>query len=516
MSLDFNRKTVCFRFLILCCLLETSLSNVYGSGAGASVVEVEATVARVPLKPRHLGEFCTDKTETEIQGIVKLGVQAKLAKNFDLAISLFEEASRYRSIAAMAFLGSCYEVKENYYVAYLWYKEAVALEGEVECVLARKQLGNPEFIRAMSASRDLACKQAILTDGVSAFQAGLYAKAAEFFEISGLPAALCNLGVLHAQGNLEEVNFVKAAEYFERSGTPDAWHNLGIFRMQGKLGEVDFVKAAEYFERSGTPDAWHNLGILHMQGKLAPRIKLTKGIECFERSGQFLSLYILYDIYSKLRKEKVEEIKARMLAGIKAETYPKKKLFYEGLYLSLSGNYAHALEKLEAAKQLGNVNPLAHIRMFQENIFLEELLAAAIEAGSETVFPVLDVEEPFSNSEKEVVAAIAESSADGREVTASAGASADTSSSDFDSHSHSEYTKEEFGEFDLHKALREQLAQKVERLATLGLTETEVANFSFKNNHVKREFDSIEKDKVGAMCAEIQQNPWTLKGLGKP
>ena len=253
-----------------------------------------------------------------------------------------------------------------------------------------------------------------------------------------------------------------------------------------------------------------------MQGKLAPRIKLTKGIECFERSGQFLSLYILYDIYSKLRKEKVEEIKARMLAGIKAETYPKKKLFYEGLYLSLSGNYAHALEKLEAAKQLGNVNPLAHIRMFQENIFLEELLAAAIEAGSETVFPVLDVEEPFSNSEKEVVAAIAESSADGREVTASAGASADTSSSDFDSHSHSEYTKEEFGEFDLHKALREQLAQKVERLATLGLTETEVANFSFKNNHVKREFDSIEKDKVGAMCAEIQQNPWTLKGLGKP
>jgi len=254
-------------------------------------------------------------------------VQAKLAKNFDLAISLFEEASRYRSIAAMAFLGSCYEVKENYYVAYLWYKEAVALEGEVECVLARKQLGNPEFIRAMSASRDLACKQAILTDGVSAFQAGLYAKAAEFFEISGLPAALCNLGVLHAQGNLEEVNFVKAAEYFERSGTPDAWHNLGIFRMQGKLGEVDFVKAAEYFERSGTPDAWHNLGILHMQGKLAPRNKLTKGIECFERSGQFLSLYILYDIYSKLRKEKVEEIKARMLAGIKAETYPKKNFF---------------------------------------------------------------------------------------------------------------------------------------------------------------------------------------------
>jgi Txe/YoeB family toxin of toxin-antitoxin system len=595
-----NRKFDCLSVFILCCLLETSLSSVHGSAAAAPVVEEAAAATHIPLKPMDLVEFRTDKTEEEVKNIVKAGLQAKLAKKIDLAIGLFEEASRYGSMAAMAFLGSCYEIKDNSYVAFQWYQKAVDQEKGRECVLASERLSNPEFMGAMLKSRDLAFKQALLTDGLNAFDAGLYvkeaeyfemlgtpdalyslglfhmegklgqvnfAKAAKYFEMSGAPDALCGIGIFHMEGKLGEVNFVRAAEYFKRSGLPSAWFNLGIFHMEGKLGEVNFVKAAEYFERSSLPDGLYNIGIFHMEGKLGEvnfvkaaeyfeRSSLPDGlynigifhmlgklgevnfvkaasyfersgtpdawfnigvfyrdgllgesdfhsaIEYFERSGQAPALYSLFIIYNALGEEKIKGIKARMLAGIEAEARPEKKLFYEGLYLSVNENYEDALKKLEAAKEMGEVSVFSYIRRLQEIIFLKEQLAAAVEpavpAVDEVKVPV-EVEPSVGGGE-------------GAAAGEASGATSDTSSSD------SEDSNEAFIEFDLHKALEEQLAQKLLDYPVINRG-IDFSVVSFKNWRVEKEYNSIKDSsspEIAGMLQEIQQNPWSLEGLGKP
>ena len=102
-----------------------------------------------------------------------------------------------------------------------------------------------------------------------------YKKAAEYFEQSNIPEALCFIGILNMLGHLSDdhqPNYKEAAKYFEQSKTPNALCLIGILNMHGHLSDdhqLDYKKAAKYFEQSNIPEALFFLGGLHARGCLS-------------------------------------------------------------------------------------------------------------------------------------------------------------------------------------------------------------------------------------------------------
>lgn len=123
-----------------------------------------------------------------------------------------------------------------------------------------------------------------------------FKKAIEYYEQSGIPAALCVLGCMYFQGQGVTRDYKKAIECYGRSNSPMALHNLGWIYYNGWGTPRNYKRAKEYFLRSKTPEAFYGLGWIYRNGSGVSQ-DYIKAKKYYERSGTPKALCELGDLY---------------------------------------------------------------------------------------------------------------------------------------------------------------------------------------------------------------------------
>ncbi len=166
-----------------------------------------------------------------------------------------------------------------------------------------------------------------LEDGVAAYQAKAYAKAAELWmplAEKGVAAAQYLLGTLYIEGKGVEHDDAIAVKWFQRAanqGDARAQYDLGASYAEGAGIPKSEVEAAKWFQRAadqGMGFAQLNLGLLYASGNGVPQ----DNVEAFKWLE--LALFSLpaggarsdvaramTDVAAKMTREELEEAKRR-------------------------------------------------------------------------------------------------------------------------------------------------------------------------------------------------------------
>lgn len=166
-----------------------------------------------------------------------------------------------------------------------------------------------------------------LEDGVAAYQAKAYAKAAEFWRPlaeKGDSAAQYLLGALYVDGKGVEQDDTTAFMWFERAanqGDARAQYNLGASYAEGAGVKKSEVDAAKWFRRAadqGMVFAQLNLGLLYAAGNGVPQ----DNVEAFKWLDLAFSglpaggprsdvARAMTDVAAKMTREELDDAKRR-------------------------------------------------------------------------------------------------------------------------------------------------------------------------------------------------------------
>lgn len=191
----------------------------------------------------------------------------------------------------------------------------------------KKPLSNRSAALAIALTLAMGALASPLEDGMAAYHAKDYAKAAEAWTPlaeKGDAAAQYYLGTLYAEGRGVAQNDATAVLWFERSaeqGNPDAQYNVGASYASGTGVPKSYAEAAKWFQRAadqGMVFAQVNLGLLYAAGNGVPQdnIEAFKWLDiAFRRlpAGESAMdvAHAMEDVTKKMTREQIDEAKAR-------------------------------------------------------------------------------------------------------------------------------------------------------------------------------------------------------------
>ncbi len=168
-----------------------------------------------------------------------------------------------------------------------------------------------------------------LEDGVAAYQAKAYAKAAELWRPlaeKGDAAAQYLLGTLYVEGKGVEHDDTTAVKWFQRAanqGDARAQYDLGASYAEGAGVPKSEVEAAKWFQRAanqGMAFAQLNLGLLYASGHGVPQdnVEAFKWLElaffALPAGGARSDVArAMTDVAAKMTREELDEAKRREL-----------------------------------------------------------------------------------------------------------------------------------------------------------------------------------------------------------
>jgi uncharacterized protein len=189
------------------------------------------------------------------------------------------------------------------------------------------RIGTQGAALAIAITLSVCAQGGPLEDGIAAYHAKQYAKAAESWQPlaeKGDAAAQYYLGTLFAEGKGVERNDATAFVWFERAaeqGNADAQYNVGASYAAGTGVAKSFEAAAQWFRRAadqGMVFAQVNLGLLYAAGNGVPKdnIEAFKWLElAFRRlpAGESAMdvAHAMQDVGAKMTGEEVAEAKLR-------------------------------------------------------------------------------------------------------------------------------------------------------------------------------------------------------------
>lgn len=330
------------------------------------VYGIEKTLKALKLEERQSPEFLKAKKEHD-------------AKNYDVAIQLWEKLAQKNNSWAMRNLGVVYETKKDNEKAKEWYLKALEKgNGDAALKLAEidkdntqkyyeksAQLGHPHGIYALgwytnkdgNVTRSMEYYQQAVdlgsADGLFGLAVLYYnnkenEKAISHFkksQLKGNLAAIFNLGVIYCNGDRVPKSPQVGIEYYNKAakgGYLNAMKNLGEIYEEG-LYDVprDHEKAAYWYEKMSDIDK--GLGYEKL-GDLYRRKQPKKALEYYEgamNAGQLRSKYLVAHIYFSGE------------GGI-TKDYAKAIKYYEEYYTSEKKNDSYIDNLIEMYNRGGN------------------------------------------------------------------------------------------------------------------------------------------------------------------
>lgn len=277
------------------------------------VYSIEKTLKALKLDERQSPEFLKAKTAHD-------------AKNYDIAIPLYEKLAQKGNSWAMRNLGVVYEVKKENENAKEWYLKAI-------------DKGNSQ------AARDLAWM-----DGINN-PLKYYEKAMQM----GHPSGSYSVG-WYAD---KEGNGTKAMEYYQQAADLGSAYGLG---QVGKkyYDAKDYIKAFPYLKKAtakGNSDAIYNLGVLYFDGSGVEKNTQLAMEYCLKaaNSGNTDAMYIIGWVYENGQGGYAKDYKKAEEWYLKAAAIKPFYYSYLGKLHSLSDNNnpQKALENYEMAAEEG-------------------------------------------------------------------------------------------------------------------------------------------------------------------
>ncbi|TDQ76603.1 tetratricopeptide repeat protein [Sphingobacterium yanglingense] len=309
------------------------------------VYGIEKTLKALKLEERQSADFLKAKKEYD-------------AKNYDVAIPLYEELAQRGNSSAMHSLGIIYRIKKDNEKSKEWYLKAID-KGNAVATGAFAYVNTEEDIK-----REYFEKAAKLGHPYGFYELGWYAnkdgnvtKTMEYYQQAadlGIAAGLYKIGEKYKDAK----DYTKAFPYFKKAaikGHYKAMESLGVLYFNGdgvekntQLGMEHLLKAAN----SGITNSMRIIGsVYHKQlGNYAK--DYTKAAEWYQKmidkgdESGYLNLGDLYSLEDNNQPQKALEYYEKV-----AEVYPEVTLKTANLYFSGKGgitkDYAKAIKYYE-------------------------------------------------------------------------------------------------------------------------------------------------------------------------
>jgi TPR repeat protein len=179
----------------------------------------------------------------------------------------------------------------------------------------------------MALALDKLCAAGPLEDGMAAYHAKEFSKAAELWRPlaeKGDAGAQFYLGTLYAEGHGVPHDDMTAFKWFERAagqGNAVAQYNVGASYAAGTGVDKSFPDAAKWFKRAadqGMVFAQVNLGLLYAAGNGVPQdnVEALKWLElAFKRlpaGAEAMDVaHAMQDVTAKMNREEIDEARLR-------------------------------------------------------------------------------------------------------------------------------------------------------------------------------------------------------------
>lgn len=162
---------------------------------------------------------------------------------------------------------------------------------------------------------------------------------AEHIHESEKVAALYHLGVIYKEGYLGNKDFNKALNYFEKTGTPESLWNIGNLYSNGDIGSnKDYKKALDYYEKA--------------LGKLGNG---TTGLISEFNKAEMLTHTLLYSCVTKQEESIIDNNVKRIEKFLeKSSLADSEKYYIQGIKEYYTSNWEQAINPLKEALRLGS------------------------------------------------------------------------------------------------------------------------------------------------------------------